>query len=204
LPPEKGAKLLAGEILSETKREAEKIIEAAETERKTILEAAKLSCKEEEFQALQKARAEGERIREQILAEGRMRARKGTLQKREELINEVFKEVNLALKKYTSSKKYERDLIELAKVACEGIGSQEVRLRTNRKDLKLLEKRTAELSERLGKSISLGEPIEALGGVKAETPDGKVVVDETLDSRFKRIQERLRVEIAKILFQGSK
>ena len=196
--------MLAEEILSEAKREAQNILKAAEKERKTVLDGAKISSKERELRILKNIETEGEKLRDQILAEGRMKAKRELLRKREDLIEEVFREIRRVIKKYTSTKKYESDLIKIIQAACAGLDSSEVLLRANRKDLKILENKLKTISEKTGKSVTLGKPIVVLGGVRAETSDGRVVVDETLDSKLERNKEKLRVEIAKALFRGSK
>ena len=53
-------------------------------------------------------------------------------------------------------------------------------------------------------SVSLGEPIQTIGGVKVGTADGKIEIDETFEGRMRREFEGLRVKVAKVLFEGSR
>ena len=200
---EKGAALLAEEILSEAKREADRIIREARHESETILGSAKITAKERWLQITRETESEGARMRDQILAEGRMRARREFLQKREQLIEQGLQEIRRALQKYVSSAEYSKYLLKLAERTCKELGSDKVVLRANKRDTKILEKKLDEISKKTGKEVSLGKPISAIGGIRAETPDGLIVADETLDSLLRREQERLRVEIAKALFEGA-
>lgn len=204
MSPEKGAKVLAEEILGEARREADRILKSAESERKTILESAKISSREHELRMRRSTETRGEKLREQILAEGRMRAKRERLQRREDLIAQVFQEIRRAVKKYVATKRYEMDLVRLVQKACTGLDSPEIQIRARKRDLEVLEDKLEKISEKIEKKIVLGKPITVLGGVVIGTPDGKVVIDETFDSRLERNKEKLRVEIAKALFQGSK
>lgn len=206
MPVEKGAQLIAEDILKEAREKASGIIRDAKKEARTLLDAARFGAREEEEREMKAAHARGKQVREEMLAEGRMRAKKEILQKREELINEVLKESEVKLREYTLSKKYEVSLVSITVGACKKLGSDQIVIRANRRDLKLLEGNKAQLEQKLGKGviISFGEPIQTIGGVRAGTPDGKIEIDETFDGRMRREFEVLRVKSAKILFEGSK
>ena len=209
MPVDKGAQLIAEDILREAREKAARIIRDAKKEAGTLLDAARFGAKEEEEREVKEARAQGKNIHEEVLAEGRMRTRRELLQKREELINEVLKEVEKELRAYTSSDKYEKDLVRIVASACKKLGSNQVVIQANRHDLKLLEKSKEQILRELGgtekgANVSFGEPIQTIGGVRAGTPNGKVEIDETFDGKMRREFEILRVNVAKVLFEGSK
>jgi V/A-type H+-transporting ATPase subunit E len=208
LPVEKGAQLIADDILKEAKEKAAKIVRDAKKEAQTLLDAAHFGAKEEEEREVKEARAQGKSIYEEVLAGGRMKAKREILQKREELMNEVFKKAEESLRKYASSEKYERDLPRITASACKKLSSNNMVIQANRRDLKLLEKNKDQIARELGGdkpvSISLGAPIQAIGGVKVSAPDEKIEIDETFDSRMRRALETLRVKVAKVLFEGPK
>ena len=208
MPVEKGAQLIAEDILKEAKEKAAKIIRDAKKEAQTLLDAAHFGAREEEEHETKEARAHGKNIYEEVLAGGRMKVRREILQKREELINEVFKKAEESLRKYTSSEKYEEDLPRIAASACRKLGSDKIVIQANRRDLKLLEKNkdqiARELSGEKSMSISFVGPIQTIGGVKVIAPDEKIEMDETFENRTRRVFETLRVKVAKVLFEGSK
>ncbi len=208
MPVEKGAQIIAEDILREAKEKAAGIIRDAKKEARTLLDAACFGAKEEEEREVKEARARGKHIHEEVLAEGRMKAKKEILQRREELINEVLKETEDKLRAHVSSKKYEKDLIHIAVGACRKLGSDSVVIRANRRDLKLLMGLKGQVEGELGKekkvTVSFGEPIQAIGGVRVGTLDGRIEIDETFEGRMRRELEALRVKIAKGLFEGSK
>jgi len=203
----KGAQLIVDEILDEASEKSAKIIEAAKREAKTILDAARFTAREEGEREMEEAETAGKQTYEAMLAEGRMRAKKEALRRREELVNEVFRSAREGLVEYTSSEKYERDLIRIAIGTCKKLGSDNLVIYANKRDLKLLKKNEGELARGVAAggpiNISFGEPIQTIGGVRVGTPDRKMEVDDTLEARMEREFEALRVRVAKILFEGS-
>lgn len=208
MPVEKGAQLIAEDILKEAKEKAARIIRNAKKEAQTLLDAAHFGAREEDEREVQEAKVHGKNIYEEVLAGGRMKARREILQKREELINDVFKKADESLRKYASSEKYEGDLPRIAVSACRKLGSDKIVIQANRRDLKLLEKNkdqiARELSGEKGVSISFGTPIQTIGGVKVSALDEKIEIDETFENKTRRVFETLRVKVAKVLFEGSK
>ncbi len=203
MPIEKGAQLIVDDILREAKEKAGSIIQEAKKEARTILDAAQLGAKEEEEQEMKNAKIRGEEMREGILAEGRMRAKREMLQKREELINETFKKAETSLRKYCSSPRYEEDLLHMTMDAIKKLGGSRAVIQANHHDLKILEKHKDRLKREFGE-VSLGEAIKVIGGVKIMAPDLKIEMDETFDGRMRREFETLRTRVAKILFEGFK
>ena len=209
MPVDTGAQLIVEDILKEASGKASSIVRAAKKEAQTILDATKFDNKEEEASELKRAQAQGKRILDEITAEGRTKARRELLQKREELIDEVMKDAQKKLENYAASDKYEKELIKTVVNACKKLGSNQVIVQANRRDLKLLEKSRGQILKELGgnekgASVSLGEPIQTYGGARVATQDGKVEIDETFDGKLRREMESLHVKVAKVLFEGSK
>jgi V/A-type H+-transporting ATPase subunit E len=208
LPVEKGAQLIAEDILREAREKAARIIRDAKKEAQTLLDAARFGAREEEEREVKEAKVRGKSIYEEMLAGGRMKAKREILQKREELINDVFKKAEESLRRYASSEKYEKDLPRIAVSACRKLGSDRITIQANRRDLKLLEKNkdqiARELSGEKAASISFGAPIQTIGGIKVGALEEKIEIDETFENKMRRIFETLRVKVAKVLFEGSK
>jgi V-type H+-transporting ATPase subunit E len=204
----KGVRLIVEDIIREADEKASDIVKAADKEAKTILNASRLEARQNEELVAQEARVRGEQVRDEILAEGRLRAKKELLQRREEIIIEVFNEADRKIREYASSKKYEADLIRIAIETCKKLGSENIVIYANQRDLRLLEKSRDQIARELGEvgkpvNISFGEPIQVSGGLKVGAPDRRIEIDETFDGRVKRQFEALRVKVAKALFEGS-
>lgn len=208
MPVEKGAQLIAEDIIKEAEKKAAEVIREAKREASAILETARQGIKEEEERGLRQALARSERVYEEIMAEGRMRAKKETLQKKEGFISGVFKGAEEKLRTHVASKDYEEDLIRIAIDACRKLGSSDVVIRANRRDLKILQRFKEQIVSELSSgggviNTSFGEPVQTIGGVVVGVPDGKVEIDETFEGRMRREFEALRVKVARALFEGS-
>ncbi|TDA32212.1 MAG: hypothetical protein DSO02_05685 [Hadesarchaea archaeon] len=201
---ERGAQLIAQDILGEARRRAEEILERARKEASSLLEMAEREGRREGEEELGRMREKARQQYEERVAKGRVEGRKEILKKKEELIEEVFRKAEERLRKYVSSKEYERDLVELTVRACKGLGSTEVVVEANERDLRRLKEREGELMRRLeGVRLSFGRPLETLGGIRLRSKDGRMELDETLENRMRRERETLRVRVAKLLFEGS-
>ncbi|MEM2866311.1 MAG: V-type ATP synthase subunit E family protein [Candidatus Hadarchaeales archaeon] len=201
---ERGARLIAQDILGEARKKAEEILERARKEASSLVEAAEKEEKRAGEEEVEKARERARQIYEERVAKGRVEGKKELLKKKEELIEEVFRRAEERLRKYVSSKEYEKDLLDLTVEACQRLGSEEVVVEASSRDLERLKGRQDELRKRLGGvRLSFGRPLETLGGVRVRSGDGRAELDETLESRMRRGREALRVRVAKILFEGS-
>lgn len=197
------------EILRETSEQAASIVAAAKKEASTILHAARFTAKEEEEREVKEAQARGKRVYEEVLMDGKMKAKKEALQRREATINEVFRETEEKLRKYAASKKYKENLIRMAVDSCKKLGSDKVLIYANEKDLKLLKRSRTRIIRTLSMkgakvSVSFGKPIRAIGGIKIATADGKIEIDDTFEGRMRRDFDTLRVKVARLLFEGSR
>jgi len=97
-------------------------------------------------------------------------------------------------------------LVELTAKAVEELGTDKVVVRSNERTLKLIVERLPEFREKLrgalGKDVevTVGDPIQTIGGVLVESSDGTVRVDNTFEARIERFESELRAAIAKALF----
>lgn len=209
MPVSKGTRLMVEEILREASEQAASIVAAAKKEASTILNAVHLTAKEEEEHEVKEAQARGKRVYEEVLMDGKMKAKKEALQKREEIINEVFKEVEEKIRKYTSSKKYQEDLIRMAVDSCKKLGSNRVTIFVNKQDLRVLKRAQKKIIKALSTkdtkvNVSFGEPIQTICGVRVATTDRKIEINDTFEGKMRRDFDTLRTKVAKLLFEGSR
>ncbi len=200
-----GAQLIVEEILREADIKSAQIIADARKEAKTLLNDAQLKAKGEEERAIKEAQARGEQVYDEVLAEGRIKAKRETIQRKEEILNEVFKRVESRLRKYTSSKKY--NVVDFAIKTCKKLGAEKVVIYANKRDLSQLRKSKDKIARSItrdGAKIYFGKPINTVGGVRVSTRDGRVEIDDTFEGRLKRGFDSLRVKAARILFGVSK
>ncbi len=201
---DKSAQLIVEDILKEANEKTKKIIQKARSEAKTMIDAANIGAREMEEDEVRKAKEESKQIQAHLLAEGRMSVKRETLKKREELINNVFRSAEERIKKYTASKGYGKDLVDIAIQSCKKLGYKELVISANSRDLKILAKEKEKIAREAEASVSFGSEIQTIGGIRVEASDGKIVIDETFEGRMKREFDPLRNKIAKVLFEGSK
>jgi V/A-type H+-transporting ATPase subunit E len=208
LPAEKGAKLLAEDILKEAEEKAATIIKEAKEQANAIIDAARINAEEEEKRKLAEATAKGQQIYREILAQAKVEAKKEILKKKELLIKEAFKEAEERLRKHSLAAEYKEDLIRITVNACKKLDATDVVITANQRDLKTLKSSKETIERELERGnrkikISFGEPIQTAGGVRVKTADGRIEVDETFEGIIQKQFELLRVKVAKILFEGS-
>ncbi|AFL95137.1 V-type ATP synthase subunit E [Thermococcus cleftensis] len=200
-----GAELIIQEINREAEQKIQYILSEAREEAEQIKEEARKRAEARAEWIMRKAQTQAEIERQRIIANARLEVRKKRLQVQEELIQEVISALRERLAELPEEE-YFPMLIDLAVGAVKELGSESFVLRSNEKTLELLSNRLDEfrkaLAERLGKDVevALGEPVQTIGGLIVETPDGSVRVDNTFEARIERFEGELRAEIAKALF----
>jgi V/A-type H+-transporting ATPase subunit E len=164
-------------------------------------------------------------------AQDRLRAEKASLeaklrlslaQKRSEWIDKVVEEAIQRLEPFFSTKEYRDMLARLVIQAVSQMEAEEVIIEANARDHDVLKdllgrissrKKLAEILNKLGiqvdpekvltRTIRLDErPASILGGIRARTPDSRVVIDYSLDLLVSRIARDQRATIARVLFGG--
>jgi|Deesub1362A_J573_1020465.scaffolds.fasta_scaffold00005_5 V/A-type H+-transporting ATPase subunit E len=180
-------------ILKEAKKQASEIVEEAEEKAKTI---------EEEILRRGERDAEQEKLR--IVANAKLKSRKMILDGKEEVISEAFSKAREILQDIGASDKYYDVLRDLIKEAAVSVGDKEIILLARKEDHKILTKNfLKKLSKELDCQLALDStPIKTMGGVVCRSKDGRIEVDNTLETRLERMKEDLRPKVAKILFGG--
>ena len=100
---------------------------------------------------------------------------------------------------------YESLLAKLIKEAADEIEHLNLLIHLNEIDTKMMKEGLSEnglYSFQLENiNLTIGEPIDAIGGVILKTADGSVEVNNTIDARLERYKSVLRSEVAEILFK---
>lgn len=155
----------------------------AEAQRKSneVLAKAKLLCEEADHELISSAlKRDGDREHSAALAE----ARRGLLARRQELVEELFGEVEARLADFAKSKDYPAWLAGKAKKAAEGLKGDALTVHIRPAD----EGQAAALEKALPGCTLAPDASIVLGGVKVT--DGKVQYDETLDEALRAEKER--------------
>ena len=114
--------------------------------------------------------------------------------------------VNKTLDKVHDNRdEYESVLATLIKEAADEIGHQKILIHLNEFDTNILKdglSLNGLFSFQLEDvNLTLGEPIDAIGGAILKTSNGDIEVNNTIDARLERFRSILRSEVAEILFK---
>ncbi|AIU69415.1 ATP synthase subunit E [Thermococcus eurythermalis] len=200
-----GAELIIQEINREAEQKIQYIINEAKEEAEKLKEEARKRAEAKVEWILRKAKTQAEIEKQRIIANAKLEVRKKKLAAQEELIRKVLESLKERLASL-SEDEYFPMVVGLTANAVEELGVDRVVLRSNDRTLKLIVERLSEFKEKLrealGKDVEVivGEPIQTIGGVLVESPDGTVRVDNTFESRIARFESELRATIAKALF----
>jgi len=196
-----GAELIIKDIEARTKEEIEKIMEDAEKKIAEIKRKKEEDAEKEKNKILDQGKNISERVKQRILADARIKAKKEFLEEKERIIQEVIDKAIDKLREIVNSKEYEKKLLDLIKASVDIIDEKKVNILVNKRDKEILEKHTDRLNKILGSNINytIGKPIDCIGGVIVTSEN--VEVDNTLETRLERSMERLRADIAKMLFE---
>ncbi|KPU64043.1 ATP synthase subunit E [Thermococcus sp. EP1] len=200
-----GAKLIIEEINREAEQKIKYILEEAEHKAEEIKKEAERRAKAKADWIIRKAQTQAEMEKQRIIANAKLEVRRRKLALQEKLINEVID----SIKERLASIPEEEYLEVLKGLIVEGIqelGEEKVVLSSNERTHSLIEEHLEEIKgivkEKIGKDveISLGEPLETLGGVVIQNSTKTIRIDNTFETRMERLQSELRAKIAKILF----
>jgi vacuolar-type H+-ATPase subunit E/Vma4 len=200
-PKQDAIQTLTGAILAEAQQEAQQILAEAEAKAADIRHRAEVQASSESAERLQLAEVEVQTLHTHTIAAAQLDAQTLKLQKREELLTEVFERVRQQLSALPQSEGYAVLVRPLTREAVENLSVEgDIVLRTDPATQALLDSALqADLGQELGVHLTAGSPLEQGTGIIAETPDGHRKYDNTLEARLARMQERLRAPVYRIL-----
>ncbi|MBI5253917.1 MAG: hypothetical protein HY930_05935 [Euryarchaeota archaeon] len=185
-------------------KEADAVLKEARNRAEEIIKEARSRAKNEEEEILQKGGREAELVKQRIIADARLRARKRKLDVKEAAIQAAFSEAEKEIQKVGTTAKYPSILKRMIKEAAASIGSDNIEIVAREADRKILTRDFLKaLSKEFGANILLApQTIKTRGGAIVRIKDGKIEADNTFETRMSRMRDSLRSHIAKILFRG--
>ncbi len=171
------------EVLSAAQAEARKIAKNSEHEAQKILEKAQHA-----------GQAEGNEQKAEMYAAARLRAKRIIAEAREKAVENVLAELRDEMYGFTKTKEYSDLLVKLAKSGVKAIGPGAV-VKARKEDEKNLRSAGLNMSPIL---------LQCLGGVIVETADGRVRVNNTLESLLEQFTPQLKQRAYEELFGKAK
>jgi len=113
-----------------------------------------------------------------------------------ELFNEAFTKARERLLSFRDSAQYADSFRKMAEEAVQALGENDIVLHVDKKDEALSRK----IAETLDKRCEVVADNDCLGGLNVSTPDGKVFIYNTVESRLESARRRMRLEIFNTLY----
>ena len=149
---------------------------------------------------LERARAEAQRLRGQVIATAQLKARTMQLEYRENILDKVFDAARQRLSSIQKRSDYDQKVAQLLREALIQLKADKAEVRADDATLKPLKARALEqISKELNAQISLGKPLESGLGVVVDASEGRLHYDNTLETRLSRLQGALRSSVYHVL-----
>ncbi len=182
-----GLEKVKQDILEKARKEADEILAAAAADARAIMKSA-----EKQAQDCEKALAEeedkaAELMKRREVASAELEMQKQVLSAKNELIESVFDVVRKRLK-LRSDKSRENDVKALLKAASQEMDVAVVQCNT--RDAKFIE----------GGGLKIDKNDALLGGIIAESPDGRLRVDYSYETLLGQVKAKVLSDVAKKLF----
>jgi len=135
-------------------------------------------------------------LRRQIIDGAEITSRRKSLEMVEEEVNNVFKN---ALQKLEAvdREEYTRALKRFLEQSIDLIGGESLVISGSKRDQQILREVAQEVGKERRMEIKVDRrAIECSGGLKAETPDGSILYDDTFETRIERLRPVLRKQLA--------
>lgn len=191
---------LSRAIMAEAHSEADKVLSDAKAKADGLRQNARQKIEAERKEILERAEQEADRIRSQKIAATQLKARTMQLESREKLLDNVYSSALKELSTIQHRSDYEEISQGLLKEALSQIKTNEVRIHVDPQTQAVLsQKFLDDLSKELNVQIEIGKPLDHGTGVIAESTNGRIQFDNTLESRLQRMWNGLRSSAHRIL-----
>jgi vacuolar-type H+-ATPase subunit E/Vma4 len=180
-------------IIEQIQKDAEKEIKeiqlSAEKQAETIILEAKKQAKEEADNILENGKKQAENIHRIIISKENQDIKREIMNSKEKIIDECFIKAHQKLS-IIKGKPYEDTVSKYAQEGIKKLGKDCSVLISRNEDKKII--------ETLG--LKSSGNIEASGGIKLVSKDGKIILDYTFDGILKRDKDKIRNKVGKLLF----
>ena len=197
---------LIEEILAESRSKAEEIRREGQNEIEEEMSNAKTATTREAEQIVRSAMTEAEAVKNRLMSQATQKARIAFLAERNNILDDLFKELRNRLEGFTKDDKaYRTFLVDSIVRGMQTLPSETAKVFLSRTDLDRYAQ-TGLLEEALQKvkavrEASFGDaPIDKIGGGVVTSEDGKIRVDCTIDAKLELMRPQILAEMSRVLF----
>ncbi len=206
---QEGLKALSSAILDNARRRGDEILQSAQKRADSVLKQAHASAAAKRQTVVAEAQNDAERHKRQITSAAQLEGRRLLLAKREEIISRVTETARDRLRSSLGMEERRAALMKFIVEAVTILGGGGLTVRANQQDSQLLtshflaEAKRVIAANGLTCDLALGPSVDIAGGVIADKDRGRVICDNSFESRLERRQPTLRNEIWQILTGGT-
>ena len=193
----KGMEKISEAILDKVKVDAQQIIKEAEEKALQEVEKAEKQLESKFEEEKRRALEEAEREATIILAQASIKARQELSRTKADIIDTIISTVKTTLRRTSSD---ESSLLSLIKEVVDGLGGDKARIYVSPKDISKVQE-FLERDKELASRITEIKEFDYVGGVIAESIDGKFSLDNTYDTRLEMLLPKILPEISQGLFE---
>ncbi len=191
---------LSREIIQQAEADAEKILAEAKVKAEQIRNHAQEVIAADKKRILEQAKNDADRIRGQAIATAQLNARTLILESREKLLVSVFESSMEKIPSVQNYSDYPAIVENMALEAITQLNVKKVILHADKVTNDLLKDSVLKkISTKFDGTIELGEPLKKGTGIIAETADGHLNYDNTLETRLRRLEGELRSPVYHLL-----
>ena len=182
-----GLEKVKEEILEKAGREASEVVDAAQAEARAIMRAAEKQMQQHQQLVEEDGEKTAELMKRREVASAELELQKQLLSAKNELIESVFAQARKRLK-LRSDKSREADMKAMLKAA--SLEMDVAIVQCNSRDTRLLD----------GSGLKIVKNDAMLGGIIAESPDGKLRVDYNYETLLGQARMKVLSDVARKLF----
>lgn len=189
---------IVGKVVSQVESDLIAQIESSYIQSLERLRASKAGLVAEYNKIVENASKQAENLKRQMVESSRLAVRNRQLLLIEDAVSSAFSNAIAMLDSIRSDERYEAMMRRLIESTLDAIGMDAV-LECSEKDRDMVDRIVLELQHKYNFSVEVGDSIPCLGGIKARSRDGSIILDNTLDSRIERLRPILKKDIARLL-----
>ena len=186
-------------VAEEAMKECLSLLNSAEKDAMELLDNEIRETIAEATEIIESAKRQAELERSRTLGMAEVEAKNEVLALLEEYVNITIERAMEKLRSAPTMPDYKEAMKKLLLEGLNAIGS-DAKVWTNAEGMRILKELVDEVSTSTGLRVYVcDEPIDCIAGLKVSSLDEKVIFDNTVEGRLRRLRPLLRKEIAKML-----
>jgi vacuolar-type H+-ATPase subunit E/Vma4 len=174
-------------VMREAAEKRVQIIESIRENRLKVLEQKELEFLEQAYLTIQKEIRRINKEKNEMISRASMESKKMLLQKREEIIDEIFSNIHQKVIEFIRTPAYLTFLSDSIEEGCKITGDGEIVVYINRTDVHLIDR----IKENLGFNIEIQvEQTDIIGGCKIFNKTKNILVDNSLATKIQQQREQ--------------